>query len=162
MPASFIRSQRVAPTMPRFAPTNVVIVGLAVAAFAAPPGESTGVADDSHAGVPGEPLIDPEVFRPVLVPEGSLISRGIRVGESEAYYQVLDHARRLDPVTLRRAAERFLRSRHYPRFFSFPPSCHWNSFLCSVAMLPSILRIHPIKHWIWLLLGLWPVRRQPS
>ncbi len=97
--------------MPRFAPTAVVIVGLAVAAFAAPPGESTGVADDSHAAVPGEPLIDPEVFRPVLVPEGSLISRGIRVGESEAYYRVLDHARRVDPVTLRRAAERFLRSR---------------------------------------------------
>ena len=43
--------------------------------------------------------------------EGSLISRGIRSGESEAYYRVLDHARQVDPVTLRRAAERFLASR---------------------------------------------------
>lgn len=107
MPASFIRSQRVAPTMFRFVPTAVVIVGLALA----PPAESTGVADEAHAPVSREPLIDPEVFRPVLVPEGSLISRGIRAGESEAYYRVLDHARQVDPVTLRRAAERFLASR---------------------------------------------------
>ena len=60
----------------RFVPTAVVIVGLALA----PPAESTGVADEAHAPVSREPLIDPEVFRPVLVPEGSLISRGIRAG----------------------------------------------------------------------------------
>ena len=63
MPASFIRSQRVAPTMFRFVPTAVVIVGLALA----PPDESTGVADDAPAPVSREPLIAPEVFRPVLV-----------------------------------------------------------------------------------------------
>lgn len=103
MPASFIGSQRVVPTMSPYASTVVVIVGLAATAYAAPPAGGTDAAPAA--------LIDPEVFRPVLVPEGSLISRGIRAGESEAYYRVLDHARRVDPVTLRRAAARFLASR---------------------------------------------------
>ena len=55
--------------------------------------------------------IDPEVFRPVLVPGGSLISRGIRASESDAYYRVLDHARRVEPGALQAAATRFLLSR---------------------------------------------------
>ncbi len=55
--------------------------------------------------------IDPEVFRPVLVPGGSLISRGIRASESDAYYHVLDHARRVAPEALQAAATRFLLSR---------------------------------------------------
>jgi hypothetical protein len=106
MPASFIGSQRVVRTMSPYASTVVVIAGLAATAFAAPPAESAGGVDAAPAA-----LIDPEVFRPVLVPEGSLISRGIRAGESGAYYRVLDHARRVDPETLRRAAARFLASR---------------------------------------------------
>ena len=55
--------------------------------------------------------IDPEVFRPVLMPGGSLISRGIRATEAEAYYRVLDHSRRVDPAALDRAAADFLASR---------------------------------------------------
>ena len=55
--------------------------------------------------------IDPEVFRPVLVPGGSLISRGSRASESDAYYRVLDHARRVEPGALQAAATRFLLSR---------------------------------------------------
>jgi hypothetical protein len=108
MPASFIGSQRVVPTMPLYASIVVVIVGLAATAVAVPP---AGTADGSRAEAAPAALIDPEVFRPVLVPEGSLISRGIRAGESAAYYRVLDHARRVDPETLRRAAARFLAAR---------------------------------------------------
>ena len=58
-----------------------------------------------------EPLsveIEPGVFRPVLVPDGSLVSRGIRASEAEAYYLVLDHVRRVDPGELDRAATEFL------------------------------------------------------
>jgi len=111
MPASFIGSQRVVPTMPLYASIVVVIVGLAATAVAVPPAEPAGTADGSRAEAAPAALIDPEVFRPVLVPEGSLISRGIRAGESAAYYRVLDHARRVDPETLRRAAARFLAAR---------------------------------------------------
>tara|TARA_B100000029_G_scaffold307067_1_gene299878 strand:- start:1650 stop:2519 length:870 start_codon:yes stop_codon:yes gene_type:complete len=56
-------------------------------------------------------ILDPEIFRPVLSPAGSLVSRGIRPGESELYYEVLDHARKVDPLVLRRAAEAFLSER---------------------------------------------------
>ena len=55
--------------------------------------------------------IDPGVFRPVLVPGGSLVSRGIRASEARAYYLVLDHARRVDPGELDRAAAEFLAGR---------------------------------------------------
>lgn len=55
--------------------------------------------------------IDPDVFAPVLMPDGSLLSRGIRAEESDAYFHVLDHARRVDPQQLQAAARRFLASR---------------------------------------------------
>ncbi len=55
--------------------------------------------------------IDPAVFAPVLVPDGSLVSRGIRSEEAAAYFHVLDHVRRVDPELLKSAARRFLASR---------------------------------------------------
>ena len=55
--------------------------------------------------------LDRDVLAPVLEPSGSLISRGIRPSESEAYYRVLDHARRIESKKLESAAARFLQRR---------------------------------------------------
>ena len=81
---------------------TVVLVGLG-----AGPAGSLELSDSKSESVE----LDPAVFRPVLVPGGSLISRGIRVTESESYYRVLDHARRVDGAELKAAASRFLSSR---------------------------------------------------
>ncbi len=88
-----------------FRPVIVVVV---LASFAAPPGKWAG---NTEGPGPVSAEIDPEIFRPVLVPGGSLISRGIRAAESEAYFRVLDHARRVDPAALDAAAAGFLVSR---------------------------------------------------
>jgi hypothetical protein len=87
---------------------RLVIAATVLAGLPAHAGRATQ-ASEASGSVSVE--IDPEVFRPVLVPGGSLISRGIRSSEADAYYGVLDHARRVDPDALDRAAARFLASR---------------------------------------------------
>ena len=57
-----------------------LFVAVGFAGLAAWPGNLVAVASQLETPVVE---IDPEVFRPVLVPGGSLISRGIRASESD-------------------------------------------------------------------------------
>ena len=69
------------------------------------------LASSAVAGDDVPVALDPEILAPVLEPSGSLISRGIRAAESEAYYRVLDHARQVEATRLEAAAARFLQKR---------------------------------------------------